>query len=52
MHQYIENVIVSYMYVKQVRADVGSDKTALVIMDNFKGPTTEAILTLLVDYDI
>lgn len=50
MHQYIENVIVSY--VKQVRADVGSDKTALVIMDNFKGPTTEAILTLLVDYDI
>lgn len=47
MHQYIENVIVSY--VKQVRADVGSDKTALVIMDNFKGQTTEAILTLLVD---
>ena len=45
MCRYIENIIIPY--VEQVRDDIGSNKTALVIMDNFKGQTTEAILDLL-----
>lgn len=40
--QYIKKV-----NVEQVRGDVGSDKSALVIMYNFKGQTTEAIPNLL-----
>ena len=35
MIQYVTNIIVPY--VEHVRADIGDNKTALVIIDNFKG---------------
>ena len=50
MQRYIEKVIIPY--VQRVRDDIGSDKTALVIMDNFKGQTTEAILDFLENNNI
>ena len=34
-------------YVEKVREDVGNDKAALVIMDNFKGQITDAVTNLL-----
>ena len=39
------NIIVPY--VEAVREDVGDDKAALVIIDNFKGQVTEAVTSLL-----
>ncbi len=45
MLQYIEHIIVPY--VEKVREDVGSDKAALVIMDNFNGQITASVTSLL-----
>lgn len=45
MLQYIENIIVSY--VEKVREVVGTEKAALVIIDNFKGQITTAVNNLL-----
>ena len=45
MIDYVENIIIPY--VKRVRSDLGNDKAALVITDNFRGQTTKAVLDLL-----
>jgi len=45
MVQYVECIILPY--VEQVRASLGEDKAALVIMDNFKGQITEDVYNLL-----
>ena len=45
MLQYIENIIVPY--VEKVREVVGTEKAALVIIDNFKGQITTAVNNLL-----
>ena len=38
VHMYVQVVIIpTYKYVAKVREDIGDDKFALVIMDNFKG---------------
>lgn len=50
MLQYIEHIIVPY--VEKIREDVGSDKAALVIMDNFKGQVTPAVNAVLEDNNI
>ena len=50
MRQYVENIIIPY--VNRLRVDIGSDKAALLIMDNFKGQTNESILNLLEDNNI
>ena len=50
MRQNIEKIILPY--VERIRGDVGSDKAALVIMDNFKGQKNESILNLLEDNNI
>ena len=47
---YVEHIIVPY--VEKVREDVGADKTALVVMDNFKGQVTESVTSLLEDHNI
>lgn len=41
MQGYVEHIIVPY--IKNVRENVGNDKAALVIMDNFKGQVTESV---------
>lgn len=43
--QYIHNIIIPY--VERVRSDIGSHQTALVIIDNFKGQTTQSIFNFL-----
>ena len=45
MLQYIDNIILPY--VAKVRDDIGADKPALVIMDNFKGQTTQQVIQRL-----
>ncbi len=45
MVQYIGTIIVPY--VQRMREDFGSDQSALVIMDNFKGQITTTINNLL-----
>ena len=50
MLQYVEHIIVPY--VEKVREDVGVDKTALVVMDNFKGQVAESATNLLEDHNI
>ena len=50
MQGYVEHIIVPY--IKNVRENVGNDKAALVIMDNFKGQVTESVLKLLDDHNI
>ena len=50
MLQYVEHIIVPY--VEKVREDVGADKTALVVIDNFKGQVTESVTSLLEDHNI
>ena len=42
--QYIEKITIPYF--ERIRGDVGSDKAALVITDNFKGQKNESILNL------
>lgn len=49
MLQYIKEIIVPY--VKSQRDDVG-DKSALVIMDNFKGQVTSGVNQLLEAHNI
>ena len=36
MEQYVDNIILPY--VEKVQEEVGAEKAALMIMDNFKGP--------------
>ena len=48
--QYIDNIILPY--VAKVRDDVGADTAALVIMDNFKGQTTQQVIQRLDDNNI
>lgn len=50
MLQYIEHIIVPY--IEKVREDVGDNKAALVIMDNFEGQVTDAVTNLLADNNI
>ena len=50
MIQYVTNIIVPF--VERVRADIGDNKTALVIIDNFKGQTTKSVQNLLEDNDL
>ena len=46
MIQYIHNIIIPY--VQRVRCDLGNEEAAALVMtDNFKGQTTEAVLDLL-----
>ena len=45
MLQYIDNIILPY--VAKARDDVGADMAALVIMDNFKGQTTQQVIPVL-----
>lgn len=47
---YIKHVIVQYL--QKTREYVGEDKTALVIIDNFKGKVTESVIQLLEDHNI
>ena len=39
-------------HVEKVREDVGADKTARVVMDNFKGQVTKSVTNLLEDHNI
>ena len=50
MIQYVQEIIIPY--VAKVREDVGDDKRALVIMDNFKGQVTDGVSSLLDAHDI
>ncbi len=50
MLQYIEHIIVPY--VEKVREDMGDDKAALVVMDNFKGQITASVTSLLEENNI
>ena len=50
MLQYIECIILPY--VEKVRDDMGDNKAALVIMDNFKGQITASVSSLLEDNNI
>ena len=45
MLQYIDNIILPY--VAKVRDDIGAAKAALVILDNFKGQTTQQVIQRL-----
>ena len=45
MIQYVQNIIIPY--VRNVRDALNEDKAALVIMDNFKGQTTEKVIHAL-----
>lgn len=47
MLDYINNVILPY--IAKVRDNVGEDKAALVVMDNFKGQVTDSVMKLLED---
>ena len=44
---YINHIIVSYL-----QEYVGEDKTALVIINNFKGQVTESVIQLLEDHNV
>ena len=50
MIQYVTNIIVPY--IERVRADIGDNKTALVIIGNFKGQTTKSVQNLSEDSNI
>ena len=50
MVQYVEHIIVPY--IEKVREDIGAGKTALVVMDNFKGQVTQSVTNLLEDHNI
>ena len=47
---YINHAIVPYL--QKTREYVGEDKTALVIIDNFKGQVTESVIQLLEDLNV
>ena len=44
-HWYVQNIIIPY--VRNVQDTLNEDKAALVIMDNFKGQTTEKVIHAL-----
>ena len=50
MLQYIDNIILPY--VANVRDYVGADRAALVVVDNFKGQTTEDVIQRLDENNI
>ena len=50
MVQYVDSIILPY--VNSVRQMIGADKTDLVIMDNFKGQTTDEITNYLEENNI
>ena len=50
MLSYINHVIVPYL--QKTREYVGDDKTALVIIDNFRGQVTESVIQLLEDHNV
>ena len=50
MLQYVEHIIVPY--IERVREDIGTDKTALVVIDNFKGQVTQSVTDLLEDHNV
>ena len=50
MLQYVEHIIVPY--IERVREDIGADKTALVVIDNFKGQVTQSVTNVLEDHNI
>ena len=39
-------------YIERVREDIGADKTALVVIDNFKGQVTQSVTNVLEDHNI
>ena len=45
MFEYVEHIILPY--IRQIRDKIGSDKPALVIIDNCKGKITDSIHNLL-----
>ena len=45
MIQYVQNIVIPY--VRNVQEVLNEDKAALVIMDNFKGQTTEKVIRAL-----
>ena len=45
MIQYVDNIIIPYVH--NVREVLNEDKAALVIMDNFKGQSTEKVIHIL-----
>ena len=47
---YIDNIIVPH--VERVREEVGVEKTALMVMDNFKGHTTTQVTNCLEESNI
>ena len=47
MLQYIEHIILPYVRQVRERLQLGDDKPAVAIMDNFKGQITEAVTSLL-----
>ena len=50
---YVQVVIIpTYKYVAKVREDIGDDKFALVIMDNFKGQVIDGVNSLLDAYNV
>ena len=50
MVQYVEHIIVPY--TDKVRDSLGEETAALVIMDNFKGQVTDAVMNLLDTHNI
>ena len=50
MLDYIKHIIVPYL--RKTRENVGEDKTALIIIDNFKGQITESVIQLLEDHNV
>ena len=50
MLQYVEHIIVPE--IEKVREDTGAGKTALVVMDNFKGQVSQSVTNLLEDHNI
>ena len=47
MLQYIEHIILPYVRQVCERLQLGDDKPAVAIMDNFKGQIMEAVTSLL-----
>ena len=50
MLDYIKHVIVPYL--QKTRECIGEDKTALVIINNFKGQVTQLVIQLLEDHNV
>ena len=50
MLQYVEHIIVPY--IDRIREDIGTNQTALVVIDNFKGQVTQSVISLLEAHNI